>query len=262
MGKSLEQFWVCIEEPEATLGDVARSMSNKGGYWDNLELRTKYSAKVCSVLRLLAKSLRYLHSRGAVHGDLSLESCGKFHNGWKLRGVLQLQQIGKPFDASRFQRAFPPEALYSPEEGSTIFDSDAPPVAFRESIIAAPSIDIWSFGKLAYEAIMGKELVSFEKTKPSDDAITMVEVMEWDEGCMKKIFFELCEVGGITENGAELIASCLFPRPEDRPTDMEEILRHSFWRENQKRRVKSRGDRRRRHTDSFSAFTDTSLFTD
>jgi serine/threonine protein kinase len=259
-----QQFWVSIERPEVTLKDVADSMVKKGGYWNEPELRSKYAAKVCSVLRLIAKSLRHLHSRGVIHGDLNLDSCGKFEHAWKLLGRIDVQAIGQPFDTSRFQQSFPPEALHSADQKSTVFDSDAPPVSFKDSIVANPSIDIWAFGKLAYEAITGKPLVEFEAKKPSDDVVALLDVMEWNESSMQDIFTELLESGGIAESGADLITSCLFPRPEDRPASMEAILSHRFWQENHRQRDKSKRSRRRRNTDSISAFTETSksLFTE
>jgi serine/threonine protein kinase len=262
--KDRQQYWVSIEKPEVNLQDVAESMTKKGGYWNEPELRRKYAAKVCSVLRLLAKSLCHLHSRGVVHGDLCLDSCGKFDNTWKVLGRMEVQIIGEQFDSSRFQQSFPPEALYSADQDSTIYDSDTPPVFFRDSMIADPSIDIWAFGKLAFEAVMGKPLVEFEAKKPSDDVVALLDILEWNEGSMKSVFTELLEAGGIAESGAELFTSCLFPRPADRPASMEEILSHPFWKENQKTRDKTKKRIRRRNTDSISVFTEASksLFTE
>jgi len=255
---SSEQSWVSIERPEATLKDVADSMMRKGGYWNQPDLRSKYATKVCLVLRLVAKSLQHLHSSGAVHGDLCLQSCGKFERDWKILGRMELQPLGRAFDTSRFQQSFPPESLHSSELDINIYDTDAPPVSFKQSIIAHPSIDIWAFGKLAYEAILGKPIVAYDANLPANDVVALLEVMEWNEDCLKDVFHELLEFGGIAESGAELFTSCLFPQPEDRPKSMDEILSHPFWKENAKQRDKARGSRRRRNTDSISAFTETS----
>lgn len=248
--KDSEQYWLCTEKPEVTLRDVTESMNKKGGYWHEPELRSKYASKVCSVLRLVAKSLFHLHSRGVVHGDLSLESCGKFEHAWKLRGRIDVQTIGKPFDICRFGSSFPPEALYSADQDSNVCDSDSPPISFRDSMVADVAVDIWGFGKLAYEAIMGKPLVEFETNKPSDDVVLLLDVMEWNESSMKEIFLELLEHGGIPETGADLFTSCLFPRPVDRPPTMEAILSHPFWKDNQKTREKTKRRRRQRNTGS------------
>lgn len=258
-----QQFWISTERPEVTLKDVAASMIKKGGYWNEPELRTKYAAKICSVLKIIAKSLRHIHSRGVIHGDLNLESCGKFDHSWKLLDRLSVQAIDQPFDMSRFQQSFPPESLHSVDNNSAVFDSDTP-VSFKDSIIACPAIDIWAFGKLAYEAIMGKPLVEFGAKRPSDDVVALLDVMDWGESSMRDIFTELLESGGIAESGAELFTSCLFARPEDRPVSMEAVLSHRFWHENQRQREKSRRARRRRNTDSISAFNENtkSLFTE
>lgn len=258
------QSWVSIECPEATLKDVSDSMTRKGGYWNQPDLRSKYATKVCLVLRLIAKSLQHLHTKGVVHGDLSLQSCGLFEQDWKLLGGMEVQPIGQAFDTSRFQQSFPPESLHSSDLDINVYDTDAPPVCFNQSIVSDPSIDIWSFGKLAYEAILGKPLVAYDANLPANDVVALLEVMEWNEDCLKDVFQELLESGGIAESGAELFTSCLFPRPEDRPKSMDEILRHPFWQQNIKQRKKSRGSLRRRNTDSISVFTETSksLFTE
>eukprot|EP00980_Cylindrotheca_fusiformis_P008855 scaffold1888_cov120-Cylindrotheca_fusiformis.AAC.25 len=255
-----QQFWMSIERPEVTLRDVADSMVRKGGYWNEPELRSKYAAKVCSVLRIVAKSLRHLHLSGVIHGDMNLSSVGKFDRTWKLLGRLGLQDLDHAFDMSRFQQSFPPEALHSVDQNSATCDSDAP-VRFKDSIVTSPAIDIWAFGKLAYEAIMGKPLVEFGSKKPSEDMAALLDVMEWDESNMKDVFTELLEAGGIGESGAELFTSCLFPRPEDRPASMELVLSHEFWHENHRKREKSKRRRRRRNTDSVSA-NSKSLFTE
>lgn len=252
------QHWISVEQPEVTLRDVADSMVRKGGYWNQPDLRRKYASKVCSVLKIIAKSLHHLHSNGLLHGDLSLGSCGKFEQSWKVLGRMDFQEIGDPFDTTRFQNSFPPESLQMDNRNSNYYDSDVVHASFKTSIVSDPSIDIWAFGKLAYETIMGRPLVDFETKKPSDDPVALLEIMDWDERSLKKIFTDLLESGGIAESGAELFTSCLFARPQDRPKSMDEILSHPFWKENQKRREKSKSKKSRRNTDSVSKFSSTS----
>jgi serine/threonine protein kinase len=198
----------------------------------------KYAAKICSVLRLVGKALKHLHSSGIVHGNICKETCGKFDESWKLLGRLDVQVAGEPFDPSRFRQSFPPESLELLEQSGAVYDSDDAPVSFRTTLTADPSIDIWSFGQVCYESLVGKPLVEFDRTKsPSNDVASLLQIMEWDQSNMERVFTELLE-SGIEESGAELITSCLFPKPQDRPANMDEILEHRFWRDMRKYRSK------------------------
>jgi serine/threonine protein kinase len=257
-----QQYCISIECPQLTLDKVVDGMIKNGGYRHDPDLRRKYAAKVCAVLRLIGKALRHLHASGGVHGDVCMENCGNFDHAWKLLGRMDVQRIGETFNPSRYHHSFPPEALQLDEQEGGICDSDDAPVSFRTTLIADPSLDIWAFGKLAYESVLGKPLVEFDKTKrPKDDVVSLLEVMEWDEFSMKDIFTDLLD-SGIPESGAELIVSCLFPRPEDRPGSMDYILSHPFWKEMSRYRERSKKPRRR--GDSQSVYTESpeSIFTE
>ena len=264
--EAAQQYCISIERPRSiTLDRVVEGMLKKGGYRHDPDLRRKYAAKVCAVLRLIGKGLRHLHASGGVHGNVCMETCGKFDHEWKLLGRLNVQLIGAALDPSKFQYSFPPEALVLEEKEGVVYDSDAPPVAFNTELVADPSLDIWGFGQLAYESILGKQLVEFDKKKKTtEDAVSLLEVMEWDESNMRNVFEELLD-SGIPESGADLIVSCLFPRPADRPKSMDDILSHPFWKEMRRYRERSsksrgpRGDSQSVYTESSkSIFTETS----
>jgi hypothetical protein len=232
-----QQYCISIEFPQLTLDKVVDGMVKNGGYRHDPDLRIKYAAKVCAVLRLIGKALVDLHASGGVHGDVCMENCGKFDYAWKLLGRMDVQRIGETFNPSRYHQSFPPEALQLDEQEGGICDSDDAPVSFRTTLIVDPSLDIWAFGKLAYESILGKPLVEFDKTKvPEDDVVSLLEVMEWDESSMNDVFTDFID-SGIPENGADLIVSFLFPRPEDRHRSMAAIQSHPFWKEMQVQRA-------------------------
>jgi ankyrin repeat protein len=230
-----QQRCVSIERPQLTLDKVVYGMT---GYQDNLKLRLKYAAKVCSVLRLIGKSLRHLHSSGIVHGNVCMETCGKFQDGWKLLERLDVQIAGENFNSLRFRQTFPPESLELSEQDGAIYDSDNAPVSFVKNLTAHPAIDVWAFGQICYEALVGKPLVDFDRTKtPSEDVVALLQIMEWNQSNMEKVFSDLLE-SGIEESGADLITSCLFANPDDRPSSMDEILEHQFWMDMRKHRSK------------------------
>ena len=255
-GGDPQQYCISIERPSLTLDRVVAGMLKNDGYKRDPDLRKRYSGKVCAVLRMVAKSLKHLHSQGVVHGDLCMVNCGKFDETWKIMGTLGLQCIGQRFNPARWHESFPPEAIneVDDEQGSTICDSDDAPVGFKSNLVAEASIDIWAFGKLAYEMLLGDPLLDFDASKkPSEDKVTLLEVMEWDESRMKDVFHSLLDAG-IPESGADLITSCLFFLPDQRPASMDEVLENPFWKE--MRRGKERSRRPKRSEDSV--YTETS----
>ena len=266
-----QQLCVAIERPRLTLMEVVQGMEKSGGYdSNNTEKRLKYSAKICSVLKLVGKALRHLHEAGVVHGNLCMEACGKFEDSsWKLLERLGVQSIGKPFDPARFLHSFPPESLKAlsaendpqEQEGGTVFDSDRPMVSFSNDFVAEISVDIWAFGKICYESLVGKPLIDFDREKSesaSDDVMALLQTAEWNVSNMETVFANLLETG-IDEAGADMITACLFPSPADRPADMDEILDNPFWQEMRKHRSPRKG-RNRRSGESVS--TSISLLTD
>eukprot|EP00535_Pseudo-nitzschia_heimii_P011714 CAMPEP_0197194038 /NCGR_PEP_ID=MMETSP1423-20130617/28542_1 /TAXON_ID=476441 /ORGANISM="Pseudo-nitzschia heimii, Strain UNC1101" /LENGTH=1808 /DNA_ID=CAMNT_0042647399 /DNA_START=40 /DNA_END=5466 /DNA_ORIENTATION=+ len=267
-----QQRCVAIERPKLTLKEVVDRMAKNGGYNSgNPEKRLKYSAKICAVLRLIAKALLHLQEAGVVHGNICMETCGKFEDSsWKLLERLGVQTIGKPFDPARFLHSFPPESLESlsaetdaqEKDGETVFDSDRPMVSFSNDFVADVSIDIWAFGKICYESLVGKPLIEFDSESndtPSDDVLALLQTSEWNMSNMESVFADLLE-SGIEESGADMITSCLFPSPSDRPGGMEEILENQFWEDIRKHRSPRKPRRSRRSGDSVS--TSVSLFTD
>lgn len=249
-----QQRCVSIERPQLTLDKVVSGMLNNGGYKNNLDMRNKYSAKMCGVLRLIGKGLLHFHSAGVVHGNLCMKTCGKFEDTWKILDRLEVQPIGATFNPSRFQQTFPPESLQLAEEVGGIYDSDDAAVAFSTAMVAHPSIDIWSFGQTCYETLVGKPLIECDVDKtPSEDVVSMLQIMEWNESNMQEVFSNLLEAG-IEESGADLITSCLFPLPQDRPSSMDEVLDHPFWKDMRRHRSK-KGSSRSRESSSIESPT-------
>lgn len=218
-------------------------MSNNAGYQHDTALRKKYAAKMCAVLRLIAKAIKHLHTSGVIHGNVCMENCGKFEQTWKLLDVMEAQRTGEPIRPARHHRSFPPEVLGLDDHEGAVYDSDITPVSFQMAP-ATPSIDIWAFGKLAYETLVGKPLVEFDSSKePRDDMVSLLEILEWDQSNMKAVFSDLLE-SGVTDSCAELITSCLFPRPEDRPVSMDAILQDPFWKDMRQYRERSSPSKR------------------
>merc|ERR1712032_1729431 len=160
---------------------------------------------------------------------------------------LEVQAVGKTFDPTRFRHAFPPESLeLSAEHQNIIYDSDNAVITFRKEMMSEISIDIWMFGAICYESLVGRPLIDVDTNNesPTDDVVALLQTMEWDESNMEGVFADLLDAG-IGEGGADMITSCLFPRPAQRPSSMDEILENPFWKNIHRHRSKGkrlRGD--------------------
>lgn len=222
-----QQYCVAVETPSLTLDRVVAGMLKKAACKGNSDLRKRYVTKIISVLRLVAKTLHKLHFQGIVHGDVSAEKCGKFDDAWKLLGTLKLQMVGETFDASYFGTSAPPEAV-EPKSTAIALDRQA---AFRTNLVVDPSIDVWGFGKLAFDVLVGEPLICFDpRYELSLDHQALLKILNWSTLDLVEVRRSLRQVG-VPDAGVDLIAKCLSHDPESRPSSMSEILRSELWQD-------------------------------
>lgn len=215
----LDRYFISVENPKLTLADVVRGMLRNQACQTDKTVRRRYSSKVFLVLRAIANSLRILHSQGHVHSNLSLESCGKFDE-WKLAHLMDTKRVGDTMSFSAETYAVPPEALQS----STNRGSDGQ-LRFRNDFAAKTSIDMWAFGKLAYEALVGKPL--FPENKDTNDEIdSLIVLRQWTVDNLVEVKRDM-ECVGIIEPGVEHLIQCLSPNEGARPS-IEFLLQYTF----------------------------------
>jgi hypothetical protein len=235
-----QQYYVAIERPNLNLSGVVSGMLENEECQTDSAVRMRYSGKVFSVLRVVAKALLHLHSLGVVHGNVCMENCGKYDDKWKLSDGLGMQEIGGRFEASRFGKSAPPEAIEPAV--SAAMEHQA---AFRFGMVTEASIDSWAFGKLAYEVLAGEELVEFGRSEEvSENHRALLDIMHWSDFDQGEVHKKLKRVG-ISKVGIDLVVQCLAPRAEDRP-NMDEILSHPVWKELRRQLVSSGEHGRRR----------------
>jgi hypothetical protein len=216
---SPQQYCLAIEKPNLTLDRVVDGMQKKEEYRFNEEMRNRYISKICMVLRLIAKAVQYLHVEGIVHGDICLETCGKIRDKWKLTNIIGSQNIGQRFLKRRLSESLPPEAVYI-RLG----------VPYFIDVEAKPSVDIWAFGKLAFEALTGKALLDFDPdVEVENDSETMMKLFNWGKASMRDTIDSLRHAS-VPNVGIDMISECLLPNPDDRPSSMDNILKHPFWK--------------------------------
>lgn len=220
-----QRFFVSIERPYLTLSGVVRGMLGNHDCQNDVIVRQRYSAKVFSVLRVVAKALQSLHGQGFIHGDLCLENCGKYDDKWKLSDLLGAQKIGETFDPARLSSSAPPEAIEPLRTSGTKRQ-----VAFRTDLVSRPSFDSWAFGKLAYEVLVGDALVAFDESKSiEEDYESLTNLVHWNDFNVEDARQHLERVG-ISNAGISLVTSCLSPDEETR-LSMDGVLTHAVWSE-------------------------------
>lgn len=215
----LERYFISVESPKLTLADVVRGMLRNQTCQTDKTVRRRYSTKVFLVLRAIANSLCILHSQGYVHGNLSLDCCGKFDE-WKLAHLMDTKRVGDIMSFSAGMYAVPPEALQSSTNRG--FDGE---LRFKNDVAAKTSIDVWAFGKLAYEALVGKPL--FPRNKDTNDEIdSLFGLRQWTVDNLVEVKRGM-ELVGILEPGVEHLIQCLSPNEGDRPS-IEFLLQYAF----------------------------------
>lgn len=217
----LTRYFISIENPKLTLAAVVRGMLSNHGCQTDKTVRQRYSGKVFLVLRSIANALHDLHSQGHVHGTLSLVSCAKFDEKWKLTHLLDAKRVGDIISFSIETHSVPPEALkWTTNQGTE------GQVGFKHDLIARTSIDMWAFGQVAYEALVGQPLVPGENDD-RDDVDTLRVILRWSDANLLEVKRELERVG-IIDPGIELIVQCLSPNEGTRP-HIDQLLQHKFW---------------------------------
>ena len=227
-----EQFCLAIERPSMTLNRVVEGMRQNSDYQRNDEMRARYMSKISMVLRTTAKCVRHMHQRGIIHGNLCLESCGKFGESWKVADVIGSRKEGEAFGASRFGESSPPEAVELMNVMVESYrDSARKRPTFVSELEASVAIDVWGFGKLAFEAFTGLSLIDFDEEKEvRNDSRSLLRLLRWNDKDLHDVIDCLREAG-ISTLGADLISFCLLPNPRERPNSMDDILNHPFWKD-------------------------------
>jgi hypothetical protein len=219
----LRRFFVSIQQPSMTLSTIVRGMLRNTRCQTESAVRQRYSVKVFNVLRMIALSLRWLHHEGFVHGNLTLESGGKFESTWKLVDILRVQKIGELLDMNRLSIAAPPEVIQL-----SVIGGRAQRYELQDHCVAHPSLDLWAFGKLAFEILVGKPLVQLNQNDDFDQESWMC-LGRWNDSNLLDVKLQLEHVG-VSAAGIGLIVQCLSPTAAARPS-IDAVLQHSIWTE-------------------------------
>ena len=103
----------------------------------------------------------------------------------------------------------------------------------KESTLVHPTIDVWSFGVLAYYLMSGTQLFTCDQNDDlfSKDTAEQHKLVCWDglqDTDTRKVFFSSDDLMQRL-NAIDLLKRCLHPDPQLRVQSMSKILEHSFF---------------------------------
>ena len=242
----------------------------------------QWAKKSLNLLRALARVLKYFHSIGYVHGSVEPAMIGKFQgsNNWKMLDMRRATKIGQQMRGD-LRYGAPPESISMSQKntGNTgvrkvvSFDEHFVPggtssnhsddyndisqsLEFNpEQCIAETPWDIWSFGLIMGQLVLGQSMLLLPSFEKASDA-HLRNLYQYDDEAVKvsayqthvcvlfscrcsssykhyyylfpqKIYDAAQRVSG--NDAAELLAKLLQPRPEDRPQSMDEVLSYSYF---------------------------------
>mmetsp|Transcript_2860 Transcript_2860/g.5360 ORF Transcript_2860/g.5360 Transcript_2860/m.5360 type:complete len:2050 (+) Transcript_2860:305-6454(+) len=190
-----------------------------------LDLRKIGKPFPVKALKRIGISLLHMHEHNLVHCDFGTHNVGKFGNRWKLLGVGGSVPIGKPTNPNRgFYH--PPESIIVENKRAALGKKAVTAVVV--SIPARPSYDVWAYGVVLYEAISGIPLAPYAcRGKRAMSSLEVAKIGEWDEQSMKKALRHL--LPDIDDNARSIIKKLLHYDPEERFTNMRQVLEHPFF---------------------------------
>jgi serine/threonine protein kinase len=129
--------------------------------------------------------------------------------------------VGEKISFSTETYSVPPEALkWTTNQGSERR------LVFKDDLVVRTSIDVWAFGQVAYEALVGQPLFPGESGE-NDEMDPLKVILQWSDANLVEVKRELERIG-IIEPGIELIRQCLSPNEDTRP-QIDSLLQHTFW---------------------------------
>ncbi|KAL9187282.1 hypothetical protein ACHAXT_001385 [Thalassiosira profunda] len=212
---------VAVEKPTLSLANVVSGMKRQ--HRSDLTILGRYYGKCRSILRQTAKALRHLHANNIVHGLLDANHIGKFDDKWKVSGLIGSIVWGGEFTKSRLGTHSPPEAFVLIRHKHSRESN----VSLDSSLEAEPAVDVWAFGKLMYEVLVGEPLFTAFSEETQSDIPRCI--FAWDASNVLRASQMLVD-RRVGPAGIDLISRCLQQNSTSRMS-MEDILQHPFWKD-------------------------------
>jgi serine/threonine protein kinase len=209
---------ISADKPMTSLANVTDGMSH--------HRRVKHFRTSRKIMRGVAKALSKLHGGNIIHGSVHSHNVGKFGQRWKLIDLPGSVVTSELFAACRLGLHSPPEAFVLARCKTNHKRSIA---VLAPSLVAEPTVDVWAFGKLLYEVLVGESL--FKDFMENGSNINASKcILTWNDKRLGKVSGKLSSEG-IAATGVDLILNCLSPLRSTRFQTMSDILDHPFWRD-------------------------------
>ena len=187
-----------------------------------LDYRRAGKAFPASELKRVGVSLLHLHENGLVHTDFGPQSVGKFGPLFKLLGVGGCVAIGGETD--------PKHGIYHPPESISVetveVDGKERKTAKVVSVTASDALDIWAFGNMVYEAMVGTPLSAYSHRGQRVKSSNLAKIAKWDDHSLQRA---LRFVDAEDTLVRDVISKFLHPDPAQRFQSIREAIADPFF---------------------------------
>lgn len=187
-----------------------------------LDYRRVGKAFPSSELRRIGISLLHLHENGLVHTDFGPHNVGKFGPLFKMLGVGGCVRIG--------DQTNPKHGIYHSPEAivveSIIVDGKERKTARVIPVKASPAIDLWSFGHMVYESVVGAPLSAYSHRGQRVKSSNLAKIARWDDLSLQR---ELMNVDAADKLARNVISKLLHPDPNKRFKSIREAISDPFF---------------------------------
>lgn len=187
-----------------------------------LDYRRAGKAYPSNELKRIGISLLHLHENGLVHTDFGPHSVGKFGPLFKMLGVSGCVEIGTPTDPKR-GIYHPPEAVIV---GNVIVDGQERKTATVISVVADHSVDIWAFGHMVFESVVGAPLSAYSHRGKRVKSSNLAKIARWDDHSLEKALRQVEDKDVLARN---VLRKLLHPDPKQRFKSIREVIADPFF---------------------------------
>lgn len=187
-----------------------------------LDYRRAGKAFPSSELKRIGASLLHLHENGLVHTDFGPHSVGKFGPLFKLLGVGGCVRIGDETN--------PKHGIYHPPESIMVetvtVDGKERKTAKVVPTTASPAIDLWAFGHMVYESLVGAPLSAYSHRGQRIKSSNLAKISRWDDHSLQRALRHT----DVEDTLARDVISKFFnPDPEQRFQSIRDAIADPFF---------------------------------
>mmetsp|Transcript_3892 Transcript_3892/g.8719 ORF Transcript_3892/g.8719 Transcript_3892/m.8719 type:complete len:2464 (-) Transcript_3892:122-7513(-) len=187
-----------------------------------LDYRRAGKAYPSNELRRIGVSLLHLHENGLVHTDFGPHSVGKFGPLFKLLGVGGCVRIGDETN--------PKHGIYHPPDAISVknvtVEGKERKIAKVAPVTASPAIDLWAFGHMVYESVVGSPLSAYSHRGQRVKSANLAKIARWDDHSLQRA---LRHVDAEDTLARDVISKFFHPDPDQRFKSIRDAIADPFF---------------------------------